>query len=125
MNVKVITLIYVLISIFTCLLAYDPTWDSLDTRPIPLWYDESKFGIFMHWGVYAVPGMGDAWFWWYWKGEKDPTITKYMQNNYKPGFDYADFGPSFTTELFNADKFANIIKNSGARYVNFLLTQCE
>ena len=29
---------------------YQPTWDSLDSRPLPSWYDEAKFGIFMHWG---------------------------------------------------------------------------
>ena len=29
---------------------YEPTWDSLDKRPLPAWYDEAKFGIFIHWG---------------------------------------------------------------------------
>lgn len=103
---------------------YQPNWDSLDKRPIPTWYDESKFGIFMHWGVYAFPGMGDAWFWWYWKGEKDPKISKYMHDNYKPGFDYADFGTLFTSEFFNADEFAGIIKKSGARYVQTAYKFC-
>lgn len=32
---------------------YQPTWDSLDTRPLPDWYDEAKFGIFIHWGVFS------------------------------------------------------------------------
>ena len=31
---------------------YEPNWDSLDKRPLPGWYDEGKFGIFIHWGSY-------------------------------------------------------------------------
>jgi len=34
---------------------YQPAWDSLDKRPMPSWYTEAKFGIFIHWGVYSVP----------------------------------------------------------------------
>ena len=30
---------------------YTPDWDSLDTRPLPVWYDQAKFGIFIHWGL--------------------------------------------------------------------------
>ena len=37
---------------------YQPNWDSLDKRPLPSWYDQAKFGIFMHWGVYSVPSYG-------------------------------------------------------------------
>ena len=36
---------------------YTPDWDSLDSRPLPDWYDDAKIGIFMHFGPYAVPGM--------------------------------------------------------------------
>lgn len=44
---------------------YTPDWNSLDTRPIPPWYDEAKIGIFLHWGVFSVPSYGNEWFWWY------------------------------------------------------------
>ena len=47
---------------------YTPDWSSLDTRPLPNWYDDGKFGIFIHWGVFSVPAYGSEWFWWYWKG---------------------------------------------------------
>jgi Alpha-L-fucosidase len=47
---------------------YEPTWDSLDKRPLPNWYDEAKVGIFVHWGVFAVPSFGSEWFWRNWKG---------------------------------------------------------
>jgi hypothetical protein len=29
---------------------YQPDWKSLDSRPLPAWYDEAKIGIFIHWG---------------------------------------------------------------------------
>ncbi len=34
---------------------YTPDWASLDTRPLPTWYDEARIGIFLHWGVFSVP----------------------------------------------------------------------
>lgn len=46
---------------------YDPTWESLDARPLPSWFDEAKFGIFIHWGVFSVPSYGSEWFWSLWK----------------------------------------------------------
>lgn len=46
---------------------YLPEWDSLDTRPLPEWYDKAKIGIFLHWGVYCVPGFGSEWFWYNWR----------------------------------------------------------
>jgi len=47
---------------------YVPTWSSLDSRPLPSWYDDAKFGIFIHWGVFSVPSFGSEWFWNNWKG---------------------------------------------------------
>jgi alpha-L-fucosidase len=49
-------------------LRYDPTWESLDSRPLPQWYDNSKLGIFIHWGVFSVPSFGSEWFWSSWEG---------------------------------------------------------
>ncbi len=97
---------------------YKPNWKSLDRRPLPLWYDEAKFGIFMHWGVYSVPSFGryTTWFWWHWKGDHDVGEIDFMKQNYRPGFTYADFGPQFTAEFFDSDRFAEIIKGSGAKY---------
>ena len=34
---------------------YTPDWPSLDSRPLPAWYDDAKIGIFMHFGPYSVP----------------------------------------------------------------------
>jgi len=35
---------------------YTPDWPSLDSRPLPEWFDEAKVGIFIVSGVYSVPG---------------------------------------------------------------------
>jgi alpha-L-fucosidase len=35
---------------------YEPTWESVGTHPLPQWYDDAKLGIFLHWGLYSVPG---------------------------------------------------------------------
>ncbi|MFZ0250995.1 MAG: alpha-L-fucosidase [Acidimicrobiales bacterium] len=35
---------------------YEGTWESLRTHRVPDWYDDAKLGIFIHWGLYSVPG---------------------------------------------------------------------
>ncbi|OWF35293.1 alpha-L-fucosidase-like isoform X2 [Mizuhopecten yessoensis] len=96
---------------------YQPTWESLDTRPIPGWYDDVKLGIFIHWGVFSVPSFKSEWFWWYWKGTKNPDVVDFMKENFRPDFTYADFASKFTTEFFVPEEWAEIFKASGARYV--------
>ena len=39
---------------------YQPTYESIYTHETPSWYNDAKFGIFIHWGVYAVPGWGNS-----------------------------------------------------------------
>ncbi|NXD62540.1 FUCO2 fucosidase, partial [Eolophus roseicapillus] len=96
---------------------YEPTWGSLDARPLPAWFDEAKFGVFIHWGVFSVPSFGSEWFWWYWQKEKREPYVKFMEANYPPGFSYEDFGPLFTAEFFDPNQWADILKASGAKYV--------
>ncbi|KAF0294882.1 Alpha-L-fucosidase [Amphibalanus amphitrite] len=96
---------------------YEPTWDSLDTRPIPGWYDEAKFGIFLHWGVYSVPSFGDEWFWEYWQEQKWPQYVEFMEKNYRPNFTYPDFASQFTAEFFDPAQWADLFKAAGAKYV--------
>ena len=95
---------------------YKPTWDSLDTRPLPAWYDEAKFGIFIHWGVFSVPSFGSEWFWYRWKTKKDKSDVNFMRQNYPPGFQYADFAPMFTAEMYDPNSWADLFKASGARW---------
>ncbi|CAG0887102.1 unnamed protein product [Cyprideis torosa] len=97
---------------------YEPTWESLDRRPTPPWYDEAKFGIFLHWGVYSVPSATSAWMWWYWKGPKPQNATvEYMEKNFKPGMTYQNFGPMFTAEFYDPVEWAKLFNASGAKYV--------
>ena len=42
-------------------LQYTANWTSIDSRPLPTWYDESKIGIFIHWGVFSVPSFSSEW----------------------------------------------------------------
>ena len=100
---------------------YQPNWESLDKRPLPSWYDQAKFGIFIHWGVYSVPSYGNEWFWYNWKVTKSPDLVKFMENNYPPNFTYPDFAPMFTAELFDPTQWANIFQQSGAKYTHCLL----
>ncbi|XP_034017452.1 tissue alpha-L-fucosidase-like [Thalassophryne amazonica] len=98
---------------------YTPDWASLDSRPLPSWYDEAKVGIFVHWGVFSVPGFRSEWFWWDWQGHQppNPDCVSYMKKNYRPGFSYAAFAPQFHAQFFNPDQWADIFEASGAKYV--------
>ncbi|XP_075453268.1 plasma alpha-L-fucosidase isoform X2 [Ascaphus truei] len=96
---------------------YQPTWESLDSRPIPAWFDDVKFGIFIHWGVFSVPSYGSEWFWWYWQGSKLQPFVDFMSKNYPPGFRYEDFGPQFTAEFYDPMHWAKTLVASGAKYV--------
>ncbi|KAF2901668.1 hypothetical protein ILUMI_04511 [Ignelater luminosus] len=95
---------------------YAPTWESLDKRPLPKWYDEAKIGIFLHWGVYSVPSFGSEWFWANWKNGGKPE-KEFMRQNYPPGFTYQDFAKDFTAEFFTPTDWAAIFQKSGAKYV--------
>jgi len=104
---------------------YTPDWPSLDSRPLPSWYDEAKIGVFMHWGPYSVPGIASEWFWFQWN-RKDPNntgdmeIVNYMNKYYPPDFKYQQFGSELTAHFFNATYWAELVEASGAKY--FVLT---
>ena len=73
---------------------YDATWESLDKRPSPAWFDEAKFGIFIHWGVYSVPAFAKVgnyaeWYWSTLVGDGDDGETIAFHNRtYGPNFRY-------------------------------------
>lgn len=99
---------------------YQPTWESLDSRPLPTWYDQAKIGIFLHWGVFSVPGFGDPtlgeWFWENWQtSPPNSPYRQFMAQNYRPDFTYADFGPQFTAEFYNPDQWAALFQKAGAK----------
>jgi len=106
---------------------YLPNWKSLDTRNIPAWFHQDKFGIFIHWGVYAVPSFSrvipDGYSEWYWCNYNDSTrhnykaVREFHDKNYGKDFSYQQFAPMFKAELFDPEEWASIFKNSGAKYV--------
>ena len=110
---------------------YKPEWESLDKRAVPQWFQDSKFGIFIHWGVYSVPAWGptgdsigvyDKYAEWYWNkliepGKTQKYFKKFHDKTYGPNFRYQDFAPMFKAELFDPGKWAELFKESGAKYV--------
>jgi alpha-L-fucosidase len=103
---------------------YEPTWSSIDSRPLPVWYDESKIGIFLHWGVFSVPSFGidhgntgsGEWFWNLWENNQSAYVD-FVARTQGSSFAYPDYASSFTAEFFNATAWADLFKASGARYV--------
>jgi len=97
---------------------FRPDWESLQKYEVPSWYEDAKFGIFIHWGAYSVPAFGNEW---------------YPRNMYRPGtdeykhqiatygplekFGYKDFLPMFKAEHFDPAAWAELFKKAGARYV--------
>jgi alpha-L-fucosidase len=120
MAIQIIQFTLVIILLFVCVfqvssVKYEPNWESLDSRPLPTWFDEAKVGIFITWGVFSVPSFGSEWFWWTWKTAKNPALVEFMKNNYRPDFTYADFAPKFTAEFYDANEWADILEASGAK----------
>ncbi|XP_054165346.1 alpha-L-fucosidase-like, partial [Oppia nitens] len=96
---------------------YTPDWKSLDSRPLPVWYDDVKIGIFLHWGVFSVPSFGTEWFWHRWQADKKKDFVDFMARNYRPDWTYADFASQFTAEFYDPKHWAEVFKASGAKYV--------
>lgn len=96
---------------------YTPDWESVDSRPIPKWFDESKFGIFIHWGLFSVPAYLNEWYWWRLDGEHNEKYVDYHKRMYGEDFKYQDFAPMFKAQLFDPAKWAKVFKRSGAKYV--------
>jgi alpha-L-fucosidase len=99
--------------------AYEPTWESLDSRPLPTWYDEAKVGIFIHWGVFSVPAFESEWFWYQWRENKMHDQTAFINATELPRFNYPDYAHRFDATLYNPDYWAQVFAKSGAQYVVF------
>ena len=95
---------------------YTPTWSSLDSRPLPKWFDEAKIGIFIHWGVFSVPALHGSNFWQVWHDSKPGNFYyDFMKKNYPDDWTYADFASQFTAELFDADEWVKLFQDAGAK----------
>ena len=98
---------------------YQPTWESLSNYHCPEWYRDAKFGIFIHWGVYSVPGFGSEWYPRQMYDRNDTAVFNHHVRTYgtQDKFGYKDFIPMFKAEKFNADQWIEIFKKAGAKYV--------
>jgi alpha-L-fucosidase len=111
---------------------YQSTWESIDSRPLPAWFEDAKFGIFIHWGVYSVPaysptvrdnvGIYDRYAEHYWRRWNEPNktqryFTDFHNKNYGANFTYQDFANDFKAEMFQPNEWAKLFKRAGAKYV--------
>jgi alpha-L-fucosidase len=65
------------------------------------WWREARFGMFIHWGVYSIPARGE-WVQW---------------NEQIPRTEYAKLMEQFHPEHFDPNKWAQIAKDAGMKYV--------
>ena len=75
------------------------------------WWREARFGMFIHWGLYAVPAGT-------WNGKQIGGIGEWIMNNGKiPMKDYANFATQFDPTKFNADTWVKTAKDAGMKYM--------
>ncbi len=117
---------------------YKPTLESLNQHPLPQWYADAKLGIFVHWGLYSVPGWAPLvhpghdfssedyiknnpyaeWYYNVMRIDGSPTQA-YHREHYGANYNYYNFASTFNRESakWNPDTWAQIFKDSGAKYV--------
>jgi alpha-L-fucosidase len=117
---------------------YEPSLESLNTHPLPGWYDDAKLGIFIHWGLYSVPGwaplrhpghdfdnvdyiVNNPYAEWYYNVVRIPgsPTQQYDREHFGANHNYYDFAAEFNreTKTWDPDKMAAIFRDAGARYV--------
>ena len=102
---------------------YEANWASLENHPTPAWFEEGKFGIFIHWGVYSVPSFCDTstyseWYQhWLNTNSHGGKVTEFHAENYGADFKYREFAPMFRAEMWDPAEWANIFRRSGAEYI--------
>jgi alpha-L-fucosidase len=75
------------------------------------WWREARFGMFIHWGLYAVPA-GE------YKGQRSTNIGEWiMEWANIPRAEYEKFAPQFNPVKFNAAEWVHIAKNAGMKYI--------
>lgn len=95
-----------------------PTWESLrETYTVPSWFNQAKFGIFIHWGLYSIPAHQNEWY------ERhmyqDPEGIRWHVEHYGPQdkFGYKDLIPLLKPVNYRPNEWIEIFRRAGARYV--------
>jgi len=71
------------------------------------WFNEAKFGLFVHWGLYAVPA----------RNNKGPYVSWMMNNEGIPVEDYEKYADQFKPTKFDPAEWMRILKSAGMRYL--------
>jgi len=75
------------------------------------WFRDAKFGLFIHWGLYSIPGG-------YWNGKRYPGIGEWIMNRAQiPVADYSKLASQFNPTQFDADAWAQLAADAGMKYV--------
>jgi alpha-L-fucosidase len=75
------------------------------------WWQQARFGMFIHWGIYSLPG-GE------WKGKKVDGYAEHLMRKEKiPRAEYLELAHRFNPVLFNADEWARHAKEAGMKYM--------
>lgn len=75
------------------------------------WFRQAKFGLFIHWGLYAIPA-GE------WKGQPIPGIGEWIMNHAKiPVTEYEQLATQFNPVKFNAEQWVQMAQDAGMKYI--------
>jgi alpha-L-fucosidase len=103
---------------------WKPTPESIDTHKAPEWFQDAKFGMFIDWGLWSVPGWaprkekGAMYPDWYelWL-HTDSAFLKYHEMNWGKDFKRDDFIPLFTARAYDPEKLTKLAVDAGMKYV--------
>jgi alpha-L-fucosidase len=101
-------------------MTYEPNWESLKAYTVPEWFKDAKLGIFIHWGVYAVPAFDNEWYpRFMYRDEisrKGPNYFRHHLQTYGPQseFGYKDFIPMFKAENWDPEAWIELFQAAGA-----------
>lgn len=108
---------------------------SLTARPVPAWFTDAKFGVFVHWGAYSVPAWAEptgelgatdpeVWFAhnpyaeWYWNTSQIEGSPAWVHHRAVHGArPYDDFLDLWRAESFDPGDWTDLFARAGARYV--------